>query len=224
MEKQKLQVPIKVIIADDHEIFRDGFRVMLKKQPSFELIGQAANGQELLEQVRMLKPDVVVTDIKMPVMDGIVATRNLIKENADLGVIALSMFDEENLIIDMLDAGAKGYLLKNAHKNEIFEAIRTVYKKDIYYCNHTSAKLIGMLAKSNHNKPKKEVKIDFNNNEIEIIKMICGEKSTKEIAQHLFLSVRTVEKYRERIQEKIDAKNMVGVVLFAVRNGIYSIT
>jgi DNA-binding NarL/FixJ family response regulator len=224
MEKQKLQAPIKVILADDHEIFRDGFRVMLKKQPSIELIGQAENGQELLEQVRSLKPDVVVTDIKMPVMDGIEATRILIKENADLGIIALSMFDEENLIMDMLNAGAKGYLLKNAHKNEIFEAIRTVYKKDNYYCNHTSAKLIGMLAKSNHNKPKKEVKIEFNNNEIEIIKMICREKSTKEIAQQLFLSARTVEKYRERIQEKIDAKNMVGVVLFAVRNGIYSIT
>src|SRR5688572_30418215 len=116
MERQKLQAPIKVIIADDHEIFRDGFRVMLKKQPLIELIGQAANGQELLEQVRSLKPDVVVTDIKMPVMDGIEATRNLIKENADLGVIALSMFDEENLIMDMLDAGAKRYLLKNAHK------------------------------------------------------------------------------------------------------------
>ena len=224
MEKQKLQAPIKVIIADDHEIFRDGFRVMLKKQPSIELIGQAANGQELLDQVRSLKPDVVVTDIKMPVMDGIEATRNLIKENADLGVIALSMFDEENLIMDMLDAGAKGYLLKNAHKNEIFEAIRSVNNNDIYYCNHTSAKLISMLAKSHYNKQKKEVKIEFTNKEIEIIKMICEEKLTKEIAQQLFLSVRTVEKYRERIQEKIDAKNMVGVVLYAVRNGIYSIT
>lgn len=224
MEKHKLQAPIRVVLADDHEIFRDGFRVMLKKQPLIELIGQAANGQELLDQVSSLKPDVVVTDIKMPVMDGIEATRRLIKENADLGVIALSMFDEENLIMDMLDAGAKGYLLKNAHKNEIFEAIKTVHKKDIYYCNHTSARLISMLAKSNHNKQKKEVKINFTDKEIEIIKMICGEKSTKEIAQQLFLSVRTVEKYRERIQEKIDAKNMVGVVLYAVRNGIYSIT
>ena len=116
--------PIRIILADDHEIFRDGFKAMLKKQPSVELIGEASDGEELVEVTRQLNPDVVVTDIKMPRMDGLQATRILSKEFPQIGIIALSMIDEENLIIDMMEAGAKGYLLKNAHKNEIIEAIK----------------------------------------------------------------------------------------------------
>src|SRR5215213_2604658 len=128
-------LPIRVVLADDHEIFRDGFRVMLKKQDSVELIGEAGNGEELLEQVQELQPDIVITDIKMPKLDGINATKILAKKYPHIGVIALSMFDEENLIIDMLEAGAKGYLLKNAHKNEIIAAVESVFKNQIYYCN-----------------------------------------------------------------------------------------
>ena len=113
----KTIAPIRIVLADDHEIFRDGFKVMIKKQPSVQLVGEAANGEELIRQTRELKPDVVITDIKMPVMDGVEATKQLTSEFPEIGIIALSMFDEENLIVEMLEAGAKGYLLKNAHKD-----------------------------------------------------------------------------------------------------------
>src|SRR5690349_2498530 len=100
-------LPIRIVLADDHEIFRDGFRVMLKRQTSVELVGEAADGEELINLVRKVYPDVVITDIKMPNMDGVQATKLLTKEFPNIGIISLSMFDEENLIIDMLEAGAK---------------------------------------------------------------------------------------------------------------------
>ena len=109
---QKTIPPIKLILADDHEIFRDGFRAMIKKQPSVQLIGEAGDGEELIKICRDLKPDVVITDIKMPRMDGVEATKKLTEEMPEVGIIALSMFDEENLIVEMLEAGARGYLLK----------------------------------------------------------------------------------------------------------------
>src|SRR5688572_20925579 len=103
---------IRLVIADDHEIFRDGLALMLSKQQDIQLAGQAANGRELIALVTELQPDVIMTDVKMPLMDGIEATRTLLSRYPDLKIIALSMFDEENLIVDMLEAGAKGYLLK----------------------------------------------------------------------------------------------------------------
>ncbi len=213
--------PINIILADDHEIFRDGFRVMLNKIPSINLIGEASNGNELIRISRELKPDVIITDIKMPVMDGIEATRQLTKEFPVIGIIALSMFDEENLIIDMLKAGAKGYLLKNAQKEEIISAVETVYKDETYYCKNTSNRLAQMIANSSYNPYKKIIKPEFTEKEISIIQFICQEYSNKEIADKLNLSKRTVEGYREKILEKIHAKNTAGIVVYAIKNKIF---
>src|SRR5438309_1710008 len=140
--------PITLVLADDHEIFRDGFRSMIRKQPAVVLAGEAADGEELIEIGLRLKPDIIITDIKMPKLDGIEATKRLLKELPETGIIALSMFDEENLIVDMMEAGARGYLLKNAHKTEIMEAINTVHSGQTYYCSETSARLAQMIAKS----------------------------------------------------------------------------
>jgi DNA-binding NarL/FixJ family response regulator len=213
--------PIRLILADDHEIFRDGFKVMIRKQPAFELIGEAANGEELIQLVRQLRPDVVITDIKMPKLDGIEATRQLTKEFPSIGIIALSMFDEENLIVDMLEAGAKGYLLKNAHKDEIIDAIRTVAADQTYYCGSTSVKLAQLIAKSNFNPHRKTLRPELSDKEIEVIRCICQQMSNKEIANKLNLSVRTIEGYRDKIQEKIKVKNMAGIVVYAIKNNIY---
>lgn len=213
--------PIRIVLADDHEIFRDGFKAMLKKQPAVELVGEAANGQELVELCRHLKPDVVVTDIKMPVMDGLDAAKILSAEMPDMGIIALSMMDEENLIIDMLDAGAKGYLLKNAHKDEIMEAIKSVKRKELYYCNETSTKLARMIGKSKVTHESRAAV--FTEKEIEVIKCICQEMTNKEIAPRLHLSIRTIEGYRDKIQEKIGAKNAAGIVIYAIRHNIYMV-
>lgn len=215
--------PITIVIADDHEIFRDGFKEMVKRFPEVQLIGEAENGKELMDLVKRLSPDVVLTDIKMPLMDGIEAARQLIKNKCTTRIIALSMFDEENLIIDMLEAGAKGYLLKNTHKHEIIEAIKAVHDGKTYYCKHTSEKLLQLIAKSKFNPYKKIAKPQFSEREVQIIRMICDQLSNKEIAEKLNLSVRTIEGYREKVQEKMDVHNTAGIVVYAIKTSIYSI-
>jgi len=215
--------PIRVIVADDHEIFRDGFRALLKKQQDIELVAEAENGKELLELTQKYKPDVVITDIKMPKSDGIQATRLLEEKYPHIGVIALSMFDEENLIVDMLEAGAKGYLLKNAAKDEIIEAIKTVFHNGTYYCHHTSNRLAQMIASSKFNPYRKTKTPNFNEKEIEIIQKICEGLSSRNIADTLHLSIRTIEGYREKIQEKMKVHNTAGIVVYAIKKGIYKI-
>ena len=212
---------IKLIIADDHEIFRDGLKLMLARQDEIELIGEADNGKDLLELVEKQHPDVVLTDIKMPIMDGIEATRILSEKYPDLGIIGLSMFNEDNLIIDMLEAGAKGYLLKNADKKEVLEAIKTVYQQDNYYCRQTSSKLAQMIAKSKFNPFAQKNRTEFSDREKEIIALICQEFTNKEIGEKLFLSSRTVEGYRMKILEKMNVKNTVGIVVYAMKHGLY---
>ena len=216
-------LPIRIVLADDHEIFRDGFQTMLKKQSNVELIGEAENGKELIELVEKCNPDVIITDIKMPKMDGVEATKILSGRFPDIGVIALSMFDEDDLVVDMLEAGAKGYLIKNAAKHEILEAISTVFEKGTYYCQHTSHKLAQMIAKSKFNPYKKAKKIEFTKREIDIIRLICAEYSNKEMGTQLNLSVRTIEGYRDKILEKMEVKNTAGIVVYAIKNGIYKI-
>src|SRR5215831_7426847 len=174
--------PIRVIVADDHEIFRDGFRALLKKQQDIELVAEAENGKELIDLAAKHKPDVIITDVKMPRLDGIEATKVIEEKYPDIGVIALSMFDEDSLIVDMLEAGAKGYLLKNAGKEEILEAIKTVYNNGTYYCHHTSNKLAQMIASSKFNPYRKSKTANFNEKEIEVIQKICEGYSSKEIA------------------------------------------
>jgi DNA-binding NarL/FixJ family response regulator len=213
-------LPIRIILADDHEIFRDGFRVMLKKQTSIILEGEAANGEELVKLAHDVNPDVIITDIKMPKLDGVMATKQLLNELPHIGVIALSMFDEEHLIIDMLEVGAKGYLLKNAHKNEIIAAVQAVAKGQTYFCEHTSQKLTKLLASSNYN-PYKKIKPQFNETELAVMRLICEELSNKEIAETLHLSVRTIEGYRDRIQDKIQSRNTAGIVVYAIKHRIY---
>ncbi|HKO82713.1 MAG TPA: response regulator transcription factor [Chitinophagaceae bacterium] len=215
-----MKYTIRLIIADDHEIFRDGLALMLSRQKDIILLGQASNGKELAELTEQHNPDVIITDIKMPVMDGIQASKLILKKQPDVKIIALSMFDEETLIVDMLEAGAKGYLLKNADKQEILEAIETVYEDKTYYCHHTSATLTNMIVKSNFNPYKKKEPVSFNEREIEIIKLICQQNSSKEISDKLYLSSRTVEGYRTKILEKMNARNTVGVVVYALKHNL----
>lgn len=219
----KKPTAINILIADDHELFRDGFRVMIKKFPEINIAGEAENGEQLLELVEQLKPDVILTDIKMPKVDGIAATRLLTSRQQSANIIALSMFDEENLIIDMLEAGAKGYLLKNAHKDEIIQAIKTVHSGKTYYCNHTSTRLMEMIAKSRFFPARLKEKPSFTPRETAIIQLICEQLSNKEIAERLQLSIRTIEGHREKIQEKMDVRNTAGIVVYAIKEGIYEI-
>ncbi|HZE84280.1 MAG TPA: response regulator transcription factor [Puia sp.] len=213
---------IRLVIADDHEIFRDGLTLMLSKQDAISLVGQAGDGRELIQLVAEKKPDVVMTDIKMPGMDGIAASKLLLQKQPNLKIIALSMFEEENLIVEMLEAGAKGYLLKNADKKEILEAIHTVYEGNIFYCKHTSARLASLIVKSKFDPQKKKMNALFSDREKEIVRLICRQHTAQEIGERLFLSKRTVEGYRTKILEKMEVKNTAGVVVFALKHDMIS--
>ncbi len=214
---------IRVVLADDHEIFRDGFNLMLKKQKDITLVGHATNGIELIELTGRLLPDIIVTDINMPTMSGIEATKALTKKYPGINIIALSMSDDDQSIIEMLEAGAKGYVHKSAQKKVIIEAIKTVHARQTYYCEKTSAKLVQMIAQNRFNPYKEVLRPEFSTKEIEIIRLICQEASNKEISSTLDLSLRTIEGYREKIQKKLLAKNSVGIVMYAIRSGMYKL-
>ncbi len=214
--------PIKLVIADDHEIFRDGLRLMLQKQQEINLLGEAEDGKELIELVKHLQPDVVITDIKMPRMDGATAAQHISQHYPHIGIIALTMFDEDDLIVDMMEAGAKGYLLKNADKHEMIEAIKSVFNNEPYYCKHTSHKLAQMVARSKFNPFKQKARPEFSEREKEIIVHICDGLTNKEIAAKIFLSVRTIEGLRMKILEKMNVKNTAGIIIYAIKNDLYT--
>lgn len=209
-------------MADDHGIFRDGFKVLLRGQHEVKLVGEAGDGKQLLNIIASTNPDVVITDIKMPGMDGIELCRSIKSKYPDVQVIALSMFNDDHLIVDMLDAGATGYLLKNTNKAELLNAIRIVYEGGEYYSPDTAHKLARLIGKSKSAMLKRR-QVKFSAREVEIIQLICQELTNKEIAAKLKLSVRTVENHRDKIHEKSGAKNSVGLVIYAIRHGIFEV-
>lgn len=162
----------------------------------------------------------VLTDIKMPRLDGISAAKILLQRYPELKIIALSMYEEEDLIVEMLETGARGYLLKNADKKEIMEAIMTVNEGNIFYCKHTTAHLASLIVKSKFDSRPKAPSTLFTDRERDIIRLICRQHTAQEIGDLLFLSKRTVEGYRTRILEKMDVKNTAGVVIFALKHSI----
>lgn len=217
----EISTPIRVAIADDHHIFRDGLAFLLNKEPLVELVGEAPDGRRLVQIVRDLNPDIILTDLRMPEMDGIAAIKSIIGKNKDAKIIALSTFDSDTMVIEALEAGAMGYIVKNADRGEIMEAIRMVYTGSPYYCKTTSNRLIRLIAKSEFNPYKKTGVKLFSDKEKEVIRMICEEKTSKEIAEKLFLSVRTVEGQRVKILEKMNVKTTAGIAIYAIKNGLY---
>jgi two-component system response regulator NreC len=221
MSIDKNTAPIRLVLADDHEIFRDGLKLMLAKFNNIKLEGDATNGRELIKLVDEIKPDIVITDIKMPLMDGVEATKYITQHHKEIGVIALSMFDEISLIVEMLEAGASGYLVKDCDKAEIKDAIEKVHNKEQYYCRHTGNKLMQVMARNAKRHDKKNTVLSLSDKEKEIVQLICKQNTTKEIGEQLFMSPRTVEGYRLKILEKLEAKNTAGIVIAAIKQGLY---
>ena len=212
---------ISVVVADDHEIFRQGFKAMISRYDDLEVVGEAENGSELVEMAKRLQPDLAFVDIKMPIMDGIDATREITALITGTRVIALSMFSDDVYVVDMLQAGASGYVLKNARYEELVKASRIVMNGGHYFCNEASDKIQHFLKIHSANSLQKLQEPVLTEREIEVIKLICEQLTSKEIAAALGLSQRTVDTYRDIIQKKTKSKNMVGVVLYAVKYGLY---
>ena len=212
---------ISILLVDDLVLFRQGLGVLLANEDAIRLAGEAADGYEAFRLVSELKPDVVVTDIQMPDMNGIELTKELKQTFPGLPVIAHTQFKEDHLIADMMEAGAKGYLLKSANKENVVEAIRAVHAGGWYFCNSTSLKLVKLIAGGKiEGLPLPEATL-FSPAEIKIIQLICREFSSKEIATEVHLGERTVENYRHRIFEKMGVRNMAGMAIYAIRCGIF---
>lgn len=211
---------ITVVIADDHCVYRDGLKAVLEADEEISVIGEAANGKELVAVARELSHDVILTDLVMKGGSGVEAIKILYQEGFRK-MIAISTFESERLITEALEAGALGYLMKYSERGEPAAAVKSVYRNERYYCKSTSGRLIRLMANSKFN-PEIKGNLDLlSDKDKQIIRLLCEEKTNEEIAKVLFMSKRTVDGVRARIMEKLNVKTLAGVTLYAIRNSIY---
>ncbi|MFN4975010.1 MAG: response regulator [Bacteroidota bacterium] len=213
------KVPIRIVMADDHAVFRAGLRSFLGKFTDFKVVGEANNGEDLVELVQTLSPDIIITDIDMPRRNGIDAAGAICKHNPSSRILILSVHASEHHITNMVDAGALGYVLKSADAEEIIEAIHTLFQYKPYFCKVSTEKLTHIITKQVKGIHKEPVQLS--GREKEIIQLICEEYTSKAIAYTLHLSKRTVEGHRTRIMDKIGAKSVAGIITYAIEHGIY---
>lgn len=211
---------ISIVIADDHSFFREGLVKVLTMTGMVQIIGEASNGQELVNLTQQLDPDLLIVDIGMPVLNGIDAVKKIKELGLRARVIALSMHSEDAIIIKMLEAGAMGYLDKNTTKEELFEAIDSVVVHNrVYFPASTNSHMLDLLTTSSY-KPYPNEKLFFTDRELEVIQLVCLEFSNKEIANQLQLSQRTIETHRVRIMERMNVKSVAGLVAYAYSNAL----
>jgi two-component system response regulator NreC len=215
-------VSLRILLADDHRIMREGLRSLLEKQPDTEVIAEAENGRTTLQMSRRFKPDVILMDIIMPDLNGIEATRQILAELPDIKVIALSMHSDKKFVVEMLNAGASGYLLKDTAFEELGKALHTVVNNRTYL----SPKIAGLMAEDYS--PSSETKDSsvspvLTSREREVIQLIAEGKTTKQIASLLNVSVKTVETHRKKIMDKLGTNSVAELTKYAIREGLTSL-
>jgi len=211
---------IKVAIADDHKIFRKGVILSLRHYTNIKFVLEADNGEDLLNHLDEAKPDVILMDLRMPVKDGIEATKFISKHYPNIAVIVLTMHEDDRFVSHLMENGANGYLLKSTDPSEIKKAITDVVSKGYYLNNFVNR----ILLKKAHNKTKSipSLNNDFpvSDKEKDVLRYICMEFTSHEIGQKMEISPRTVESIKERLMERFGVKNTAGLVFFAVKNNI----
>jgi DNA-binding NarL/FixJ family response regulator len=216
---KNLDTPIKVAIADDHALFRTGVKTSLTGHKDIQMIAEAENGMQLLNLLKHIKPDVILLDIHMPIMDGYTALPEIKKLYPDMKVIMLSMNNDPSIITRMMEIGANSYLTKESDSETIYHAIRTCFEQEFFFNDLTNKALLnGLRMKKPAEASMPEV--NLNDKEVTILKLMCEEKSTKEIADIVDLSPRTVEAIRDKLKTKTGVKSMAGLVMYAVKAGI----
>jgi len=207
---------IKNLIADDHQLLIDGIKSTLKDVDDFELVAEATNGYQVMEILEAgTEADVILMDINMPKLDGLECTKQVAKKYPEIKIIALSQYDEKRFVKRMVKNGAHGYLLKDAGKDQIEKAVRTVCSGQKYFCERLSIRLVEQELKDENTSalfPK------LTNRELEVLNLICKEFSSQEISEKLFISFHTVESHRANLMYKAGVKNTAGLVRWAVEN------
>ncbi|HEX6190750.1 MAG TPA: response regulator transcription factor [Chitinophagaceae bacterium] len=211
---------ITIAIADDYKIFRDGLKVGLSADDNLVVIAEADNGEDLLKLLETSKPDIILMDLNMPILDGMEATRRVRKQYPAIKVLVVTMYDDDKFIIHLMEIGANGYLLKNAEPEEIRKSIYAVHENGYYFNDLVNKALLKKLVLKNNLKPSFNKNIEFTEREQEVLKLICEEKTATEIGKEIFLSPRSVEGIRQRLIEKVGVRNTAGLVMFAIKNGI----
>lgn len=212
---------ITIGVAEDQTIYREGLVNMLNNTKGFEVIIEAVDGKDLVSQLERKRPDVLLIDYRMPEMSGIKATYMIRKMLPDIKILILSMYDSNEFVIKSIENGANGYITKDEDPKEIIEAIESVLSTGYYLNDRTSKVVVNQLMGKGQMTPQFPInKIEFSSVELEIIRLICEEYSTNEIADMLCKSKRTVEGMRGAIMKKIKARNIIGVVMYAIKNKI----
>lgn len=211
---------IKIAIADDYKIYRDGLKVGLSADDNLEIIAEADNGEDLLKEIELTPPHVIIMDLKMPILDGMETTKIVRKKFPEIKVLVVTMYDDDKFIIHLMENGANGYLLKNAEPEEIRKSIYAVHENGYYFNDVVNKALLKKLVLKNNLKPSFNQNIDLTEREMQVLKLICEEKTATEIGKEIFLSPRSVEGIRQRLIEKVGVRNTAGLVMFAVKNGL----
>lgn len=210
---------IKIAIVDDQQLFRRGLKSLISEFNEMQVILEAENGKDFIDKLEKKLPDVVLLDLEMPEMDGPQTLAYVKAKHPEMRVLILTMHNEESIIAHMVENGAHGFLLKNDPIETIIDAIHSVIDTGYFFDDRVSRALLTRLITGEKIKPK-FTRVALSEREIQIIQLICEEHTNKEIAEKLNLSVRTVDGHREQILEKINAKNTVGIVMYAVKNGL----
>lgn len=211
---------IRIAIADDHKIFRDGIKMALSGKENLKMLWEAENGKDLMHKMGIKKPDVLLMDIRMPEIDGINAIELLRKEYEDVKIIVLTMYDDQQMISKMMEMGANAYLTKTTDPEEIYNAILTCMNDDFYFNDLVNKAVMGKLMqrKSVRQHYGNTPVVNFNEKELKILKLLSEDKTTEEISKIIFLSPRTIETIRQNMKMKVNAKTIGGLIMYGMRN------
>lgn len=215
--------PIKVIIADDHVLYRAGVKTALSAKEDVQVIAEADNGMHLLNLIKQLPPDVILLDIQMPIMDGVATLPEIKKICPQTKVIMLTMLEDPTMITKLMELGANSYLTKTSDSEVIYEAIKTCYEQEYYFNALTNQALLSNLKQKQAPvaaAPLAQPEVQLNEKETTILRLMCEEKTTKEIADIVELSPRTVEAIRDKLKVKTGARSTAGLIMYAVKHKI----
>ncbi|HAN00588.1 MAG TPA: DNA-binding response regulator [Marinilabiliales bacterium] len=211
---------IKAVIVDDHEMFRSGLKSLLEQENLAQVVAEASNGQEFLELMDTLSPDLILMDIDMPLMNGIEASEKALAKNPKLNILVLSMYDDYSHYTRLVTAGVKGFISKSSGKTDLERGIMAVSNGDSYFSSDLLRNIIIEINKPKERVASKGSAVTFSSREEEVLKLICNGYATNEIADKLCLSHKTIDNHRSKLLQKAGVKNSIGLVIYAIKNKI----
>jgi DNA-binding NarL/FixJ family response regulator len=222
-EKAVSSGPVRILLADDHDLVRQGIRAVLQERPGWEICGEASNGREAVEKAQLLKPDIVIVDVGMPYLNGVDATRQITKTNPAVKVLVLTIHPSEQIINEVLEAGAKGYLLKSDAAQELINGVESILRNKPYFTPMVADEVLDGFLERRAGRSQYKSRA-LTTREREVVQLLAEGRSSKEVAALLGLSVKTAESHRANVMRKLQIHSVGELVLYAVRNQIVQTT